>query len=248
VIPDYLMNMVRRQMPSDCGVIEDSTPVVSFGNPHTTRVATLGINPSRKEFLDDKGDLLRGQDRRFETLPSVGADRCENLSDSQVASIIEGCNSYFKRRPYMTWFKPLEQIIEAGAAVSYIAGTACHLDLVQWATDPVWGKMPPGNAEKALMDEGIEHLRAQLTTESIETVIVVSAEVWNQLEAYRLCEFKDVDVIRVGKTGQIPCTLRIGQGCGSRFVGWTSNVQSQPGITREDQESLGRWLKSVFVR
>jgi len=248
MFPEYLMDMVRRQMPPGCGIVLGSTPVVSFGNPQISRVATLGINPSRKEFLDDKGNLLSGQDRRFETLASVGADRCEALTDSQIMSIIEGCNNYFKRRPYLTWFKPLEQIIEAGAAVSYQAGTACHLDLVQWATDPVWGKMPPGNAKKSLMEEGIEHLRAQLTTESIETIIVVSGEVWKQLEIYGLCKFEDVEIMRAGKKGQIPCTLRIGEGCGSRFVGWTSNVQSQPGITRDDRDSLGRWLKSVAAR
>lgn len=248
MLPEYLTRMVRRQMPSGCGVVLGSTPVVSFGNPQISRVATLGINPSRKEFLDDNGNLLRGRDQRFETLSSVGADRCEALTDSQIISIIEGCNNYFKRRPYMTWFKPLERIIETGAAVSYRVGTACHLDLVQWATDPVWGKMPTGDAKKALMEEGIEHLRAQLTTENIETIIVVSGEVWKQLEIYGLCKFEDVEVMRAGKKGQIPCTLRIGEGCGSRFVGWTSNVQSQPGITRQDQDSLGRWLKSVTAR
>jgi hypothetical protein len=42
------------------------------------------------------------------------------------------------RNPYRRWFDPLDQALRAAFGVSYYAGTACHLDLVQWATTPVW--------------------------------------------------------------------------------------------------------------
>jgi hypothetical protein len=65
--------MVQRLPPPGAPVVAGSTPVVSFGDPLRTRIATLGINPSRKGFLDDQGQLLAGARRRLATLDSIGA-------------------------------------------------------------------------------------------------------------------------------------------------------------------------------
>ena len=37
------------------------------------------------------------------------------------------------RNPY-SWFNPLEALLNAAAGASYYKRSACHLDLVQWAT------------------------------------------------------------------------------------------------------------------
>ena len=42
-------------------VIYRSSPVLSFGDPVKSRVATLGINPSYREFLNAEGDELQGR-------------------------------------------------------------------------------------------------------------------------------------------------------------------------------------------
>jgi hypothetical protein len=136
--PEYLTAMVRRAPPAIAAVVARSTPVISFGNPLRAPVATLGINPSVAEFCDG-GVLMADHQRRLATLDSLGAKNCEQLTEQQVAEVIGDCLGYFSRRPYMRWFGPLDELLQGSLAVSFMDGTACHLDLVQWATDPVWG-------------------------------------------------------------------------------------------------------------
>ncbi len=63
-IPEYLVRMARRAAPklADNFVVIGSTPVLSFGDPRSAEVATLGINPSASEFCGGDGwlTLYRG--------------------------------------------------------------------------------------------------------------------------------------------------------------------------------------------
>src|SRR5205814_6524697 len=98
-------------------VVPGSTPVVAFGDPRRATVATLGINPSHREFIEN-GGLLSGEDRRLATLEPLGADRLDRLTDEQVASVVADCPSYFQRRPYQRWFDPLDRLLQAAPGVA----------------------------------------------------------------------------------------------------------------------------------
>jgi hypothetical protein len=88
-ITEYLVRMVRRHMPATV-VIPGTTPVIAFGDPRRAEVATLGINPSRREFIE--GDcLLTGVNRRLATLDSLDAETSALLTDSQVEMVVEQC-------------------------------------------------------------------------------------------------------------------------------------------------------------
>lgn len=239
--PSYVADMVRRPTPIDACVVPGSTPVVSFGNPRTSNVATLGINPSSAEFLAE-GQLLTGPLRRLHTLESLGAEATESMTDSQVAMLVEGCNGYFERRPYK-WFDALESIVEPALGVSYKQGTVCHLDIVQWATDPVWSKIDSDRVRSRLLDEGAPFLQQQLSTENVRSVVVNGTSVWNQLRDLRLVEFEPVDRIAVGRQ-QKKCVLYVGEGCGARFVGWSMNVQGNH-ASHKTRALLAQWLRSV---
>lgn len=234
--------MVRRPAPEGASVVVGSTPVVSFGDPTRAEVATLGINPSKVEFL--AGDaMLAGDDRRLATLDSLGAADTTQLTDAQIAEVLNDCAAYFDVNPYWRWFKPLNEIIEAGLGVSYRSGSACHLDLVQWATDPVWERMSSTIARKQLLGEGAEFLERQLRTESIATVVVNGENVWNELEASGLVGF--VDVGSLESDGQVKTTFRVGEAGGARFVGWTLNLHSSWGIRPKDRTALAEWLSGL---
>ena len=56
-------------------VIPWSCPIPSFGDPYRSRVGTLGINPSNREFVDRYGNELEGTARRLHTLHSVTVPR-----------------------------------------------------------------------------------------------------------------------------------------------------------------------------
>ena len=58
---EILERLIKRTMeafPQNAPIVEQSTPVVAFGDCTTARVATLGINPSYEEFQDSNGVLL----------------------------------------------------------------------------------------------------------------------------------------------------------------------------------------------
>ncbi|MCA1648576.1 MAG: hypothetical protein LC797_24980, partial [Chloroflexi bacterium] len=171
--------MVRRTPPENAHIVARSTPVVAFGDPSTVEVATLGINPSASEF-SSHGQLLSGNDRRLATLESLGAERLDDLTDSQVAELVSECAAYFRRRPYKRWFDPLDKLLKLGANV-YYDDTACHLDLVQWATDPMWGKIPDRKVRNTLLEDGTPYLRAQLARENIRVVLLNGRAVMTQV-------------------------------------------------------------------
>jgi hypothetical protein len=244
-MPSYLIDMVRRQPPLDCQVMPGTVPVVSFGDVRTARVATLGINPSSGEFADKGGFLTEGK-RRLATLASLGADDPASLSDEQVATAVRECFRYFDVNPYNKWFKPLDMILTLGLGASYYDGSACHLDLVQWATDPVWSKLDK-QQRRVLLDDGAQHLQAQLESEHVDLVVVNGSEVWQQLDATGLATVEDVAELAFG-SGSQSTILRVGTGCGVTFVGWTLNVQGSFGVRNEDKRALANWLESVAPR
>lgn len=240
-LPEYVTNMVRRPVPHDC-VVVGSTPVVAFGDPQRAEVATLGINPSAREFVEG-GRLLSGPARRLATLASVGATATEQLTDAQVRDVMDDCAVYFSpdRNPYMRWFDPLDRLMVAGLGVSYRDGTACHLDLVQWATDPVWGKLPP-ETRSLLLADGVPHLREQLRYANTRLVLLNGRQVLNHVEETGLAVLEPLQQLHVGA---VRCTLMAGEGSGVRFLGWSTNLQSSFGVSLAFRERLAAWLAEM---
>jgi hypothetical protein len=237
-LPEYLLAMVRRLPPRGAPVVPGSTPVVTFGDPACADVATLGINPSANEFLEH-ARLLRGSQRRLATLESLGAQRLDRLTEAQVAMVVADCATYFQRRPYRRWFDPLDELMRAGADVSYYDGSACHLDLVQWATQPIWGKIADQVVRQTLLDDGVSHLRAQLAHENVRLVLLNGRWVLNQVVAVLLADLEEV--------GQLPlaggaCRLYAGTGGGIRWMGWSTNLQSSWGVSKAFKQELSAWL------
>jgi len=239
-VPDYVGAMVRRSPPEQCPVVPGSRPVVAFGDPTRAEVATLGINPSVHEFVED-GRLLAGDLRRLATLDALGAVDCSELTVEQVAAVVADCAAYFQQRPYRRWFDPLDKLLRAGTDASYYDGSACHLDLVQWATDPTWSKLP-GDVQQALLDDGVPHLRAQLSRENVRLVVLNGRQVLTQAEALGLADLTEVGRLPVGAT---TCRLYTGTGGGVRWLGWSTNLQSSWGVSAAFKQQLGAWLAEV---
>src|SRR5512140_3439039 len=78
--PNYRMHRAlttlidRLDSPAVSGtnVIRWGCPVPSFGDLSNSKVATLGLNPSNREFMDESGNELEWTSRRFHTLHSLG--------------------------------------------------------------------------------------------------------------------------------------------------------------------------------
>jgi hypothetical protein len=213
------------QPPNGCFVVDGSTPVIAFGNPVRARVATLGINPSRNEFLSQSGALMVGKKRRLATLESLNILDRRAMDEGHGESVMDSCADYFKVRSY-AWFKPLNFILTESIGASY--GTdACHLDLVQWATNPVWRALDKTIRSK-LLDDGVEFLRAQLASEKYRLVIVNGRTVMNFVEAAGITSWLSVGPV----LGNPTTHLYVGERGDQRFLGWSCNLQSQPGARR----------------
>jgi hypothetical protein len=231
--PDYLIERARQAPPEDCGIITGTTPVVSFGDPVQPAVTTLGINPSSGEFLGRDGSLLAGTQRRLATLASLGVADYGDVDASLGSVIVDECAGYFERRPYH-WFLPLDRILREGADVSYFEGSACHLDLVQWATSPLWSGLDD-SVRARLLAEDEPFLVRQFRQEHYRLVVVNGRTVMRWVERAGLASWKKVVQLK----GPPSVDLYVSDDDGPRFVGWSCNLQSQAGAPRHSAALAG---------
>ncbi len=150
-------------------ILPGSTPVLLRGRQPDARVASVGINPSIREFLSRAGDELTGAHRRFETLSSLGIDLMTDATDSMLQRMRRRSLDYFEANPYMEWFAPMEALVHAVSGASYFDGSACHLDLVPWATRPLWGGLDAA-ARAHLLAAGRPLVAEQLTNPALDII------------------------------------------------------------------------------
>lgn len=134
-----LLDRIGDHAAREAGVIEWGCPVVAFGDPTTARVATLGLNPSNREFVDEDGVELVGDSRRFHTLASLGLSAWDEADANHLDRVLESCRDYFAGNPYDRWFHRLDAVVSAtGTSFYNPASPACHLDLIPYATARKW--------------------------------------------------------------------------------------------------------------
>ncbi len=243
--------------PKNCEVVIGSTPVVSFGDFMTARVGTLGINPSSREFLDSaNGSLLKPQLKRLADAESLGfwsedpldmEAEGSSLSYTDAIEIWEKCRNYFNSpNAYWTWFKDLEKILQT-IGFSYKDGSACHLDLSPWATDPVFSGLNKVQQQKLLLGES-DFLCWQIAKSSIEKII------FNSIQAYECLQ--SLDAFGIEKVREISYTsggakrksdLFSGYSPdGTLILGWSLNLQALQATIEEKEDvfnQLGEWLR-----
>ena len=190
MISPYVEARIRQRPPAGVRIVPGSTPVVAFGDIRKATVATLGLNPSKFEFLHHRGGEREGSERRLETLRSLGESDLTTASPAVMQRVFQGCNDYFQpdHNPYRLWFNPLERLLNrVNAEYTYDGGSACHLDLVQWATDPVWGELEDEERKKLLAAD-LDFFRKQLSQEHIRLLLLCGKTVME----YYCKHFKNV--------------------------------------------------------
>src|ERR1044072_8195400 len=96
-------------------VIDWGSPVPCFGNILSSKIATVGINPSNLEFVGTDGQELNGVMRRFHTLKSLQLKNWNDVKEPHLQLILDACLDYFNRNPYDRWFKKLDYIISGSS-------------------------------------------------------------------------------------------------------------------------------------
>jgi hypothetical protein len=237
-MPEYIADRIRQCPPAGVRIVPNPTPVIAFGDIRKAKVATLGWNPSKSEFLDFTGHLLEGSRRRLVTTRSLINDGLTPTSDAGIAKVFDGCNGYFQRCPYGRWFDVLEKVLEHARA-SYYDGSACHLDPVQWATDPVWGKLEPREQE-LLLKADIPFLRQQLAQEGIHLLLLNGVGIMRAFTTIIGGNLKEVDFREAGR-------VRIFSGTTTArvmVIGWNINLQSSFGVSNAEITLIGRTVSN----
>jgi len=243
IIEDRVIERAMATYPDIPQIVEYSTPVVAFGYPKGARVATLGINPSSNEFQIGNGNKapLSTSEKRLVDTQVLGLDNVKSLNRDQAIEVVNGCYSYFNNKPY-GWFDDLEKYVLKPTGFSYRNGSACHLDLVQWATDPVWqDKCMPKENKKILLDSDKGFLEYQLSNYDFDYVFLNGSTVLEQVEKLNFVNLHKVGEVRFNKSG-VTSRIVSGEIGEKKFIGWGINVgygaSYKPGL-----EDLSKWLE-----
>jgi hypothetical protein len=200
----------------------------------------VGINPSSKEFLDNKNNILPQDQKRLVDLDSLNKTNLNQLDEKDAEKIIEGCYNYFKTDNHYKWFDQMEEHVLQPTGYSYFDDTACHLDLIQWATDPVWSGIKSKEVQNMLLEQDKEFFIHQINKYNFETVFLNGKTVVEQVEKLGIVKLTEVAEVVNLKTGNISHikTGKVGQ---TTFVGWGLNIPANE-TTLQMRKALGQWL------
>ena len=238
-IQERLIKRTMSAYPLNAPIVEGSTPVVSFGDCTTARVATLGINPSYEEFQDSGGVILKGDRKRLIDHESLGGDFRNGLTESQAEKVVGGCSSYFSKRPF-EWFDDIENVVLKPNGMSYRSGEACHLDIIQWATNPIWSKITNQKECASLLENDSDFLRFQISSQNYDFIFLNGNTVIKQLKSLNLVKLQHSGFTPFGH-GLRRSRLWLGELGNTKFIGWNLNIQRHE-TTPSNKEALSSWI------
>ncbi len=240
---------------SGTNVIPWSCPVPSFGDLSRSRVATLGLNPSNREFVDDSGNELEGPSRRFHTLKSLGLTRWSDANVRHLHLIIDSCRAYFRRNPYDGWFTKLDHIISGTKASYYdVSAMACHLDLIPYATACKWTELTRHQRSSLLALAGdtlgflLRHSPVRLLILNGTSVVVQFQDISGihlekqAMQDWSLPRRSHSGVRGFSYKGSMRCLSGVTLDREVLVLGFNHNIQSSFGVTLEVTDAIRRWI------
>lgn len=231
-----------------------SCPVPYFGRLRDATLATLGINPSNREFVDLAGRELDGDNRRFPTLGSLGLRTWADASSLDVTTIVSACDQYFTGNPYSRWFDTLDALARpVGASYYSVENPAAHLDLVPYATHVKWGALRQ-DQQHALLQCGRDLVASLLRDSAVELVVLNGASVVRRFEEISGLDLRREhnpawDLVRrsnrvrgVAYTGSVDQIGGVDLGRSIAVAGFNHNLQSSFGVTKRALDAIARWV------
>lgn len=241
----------------DPAVIRWASPVPYFGQAAAASVATVGINPSDLEFTDESGNELDSHRRRLPTLRSLGLKAWADANSVHLRALMTGCDSYFRGRPYDRWFRVLDRVL-APAGFTYYgpAPTACHVDLVAFATSVKWGALD-ARARERLLDASAESFALLLRSTSASLLVLNGRSVVDAFERAALTTLDAVpmpqwDLTRrggrvrgIGYLGSVSEIAGVPLDRTVTVAGFNHNLQSSFGVTATAMAAIGEWVATL---
>ncbi|WP_205859504.1 hypothetical protein [Phycicoccus flavus] len=231
-----------------------------FGDYSSASVATVGINPSNREFVNVSGAELSDSQRRLPTLSSLGRSSWAEVSGEQLVEIVNACRLYFRANPYDRWFQVLERLLSGTATFYGTNPSACHLDLIPYATEGKWGNLPAKD-QRALLNGSRDALGLILRDSGIRMLILNGASVVREfdrlldqpltakeMEGWALPRSSGSDIPGYAYTGTITELGGVELAESVRVFGYNHNLQSSFGVTAEVVRNISVWLCAKIDR
>ncbi len=216
---DYPAYIRDATPPDGCCVPPVALPHVVEGHVNDAVVATVGINP---HGVWQRGDY-----------PPMEADGAEKLWEDK--------RRYFENHRYR-YFTCLEPILNAcgasygGRYVSCQPDLACSMDVVQWPTDPLWGKLDR-RIQDTLIEDGLPFFRDVLReSPNIRLLLGNGKTVVKRLEGIFETRFE-----HRADDGNLGTTVFCGELLGRQFIGW-SQFLSNSRMNRDRRAELARLI------
>ena len=218
-------------------------------------MATLGLNPSNREFVDEVGNELQAASRRFHTLRSLGLASWSDADARHLRLILRTCQAYFDSNPYDRWFKILDRVV-VGTRASYYGGIyrACHLDLIPYATARKWTELAVHERSRLLATAG-DTLGVLLRDSPVRILILNGRSVVDhfqdiagtQLEeqempSWSLLRRSRPAVLGVAYRGVVETLSGIELGRKLLVLGFNHNLQGSFGVTAELIRAIRNWV------
>lgn len=252
---ENLLSQLDGRDLENSSVIPWAQPVVSFGCIGRSKMATLGLNPSNREFVDQNGLELSGENRRFHTLSSLGLQSWAEASLNDKKKMLGACEEYFNGNPYDNWFLALERIF-SGSNLSYYGmfSEVCHLDIVPFVTFEKWGELSPSKRSGLISATG-DTLGNILKQSSIEVLILNGQSVIEALQeasgtrldrknvkGWSLPRKNSNGVEGFSYKGKISRVGRVNLKRDINILGFNHNIQSSFGVTSEVKLGIRSWI------
>lgn len=255
-----LIDRLDHEDLSETEIIRWGSPVPVFGDISSSTIATVGLNPSSREFIDESGTELDGPERRFHTLNSLGLSSWLDVDARHLDQIVDAYHSYFDQNPYDTWFKKLESVLSGTNASFYDSSRkACHLDVIPFATMRRWADLQSSQHSLLLSSAG-NSLGILLRDSPIRTLILNGRSVVHLFEAMagvRLAYHEmpawslprqSGDVMGIAYSGKIEGLLDVNFDHEISVIGFNHNLQSSFGVTTAVIEAIASWIGEVSTK
>jgi len=255
-----LINLLDSGPMSNAGVISWGSPVPSFGDFSASKVATLGLNPSNREFVDEAGNELTGKFRRFHTLNSLGLESWSDVDARHLQLIWDSCQHYFWINPYDRWFRVLDLVISGVNATYYgKSATACHLDLIPYATSQKWTEL--SKKQRSTLLSMVGNTLGQIVRESPIKLIILNGksvvEMFQDISGVHLEKQKmpswslprrsTLNVVGVAYHGITNTLSGIPLGRDLLVLGFNHNLQSSFGVTSKVLREIRHWIANMVL-
>ncbi len=185
---DQIIARVQQKIPDAMCVTTKTTPIVYFGQYEEAKACTISLNPSDREFNDNKGNTLIGNRERLCSRAKLKVDDNQPLSREEAIQVLSNCRTYFSRNPYRLWFDKYEKFLNC-FDYSYYDGSCVHLDLIQWATTPFWGTLS-NEIKKNLLTQDLPFLKG-LLEKDFEYVFLNGSTVVNEVRGCLQIELEE---------------------------------------------------------